>query len=460
MTGFLDDLQNFLKAAREACQFELSRLRSQLAQSWRILTLTGAIVLLGVVAIDPPPPKKIRVASGAIGTAQDKMARRLKDALATSGVDLELIATRGSADSAAMVSAHTNTADLAFVQSIALVQDNLKDVVSLGSLGYEPAWLFYRTDTSGKAYQDLSDLVAKRVGIGGPGSATNLLALKLLSLSNLRDSPNFISMPTSEAVEKLKQGQLDAVFLVDGPDSDFVQELAAISQVRLANFTRADAYLQFLPELEKVNIPEGSLNILFNTPHTAIQTLASTTDMIARDELHPALQYLLLETAKKLYSSETLLTRRGEFPAFKPSNMDESKIATQFYTDGSPFITKYLPFWAAELISRLAISVLPIILAIYPLFKNFSSYRTKRANARINALYQQLKFLENKLDAVRASPIPSAIILELAAIEKQAIELTVPSSVASDYYSLRSAIDLVKSSLAEMPETQVAAELS
>src|SRR4029077_8030462 len=98
-------------------------------------------------------------------------------------------------------------------------------VVSLGSLFYEPVWIFYRTDSLPK-FTALGQLRGKRVNIGARGSGTPGLFMRLLAANQIeRDELQRTLLGDTEAVIALLDGKLDAIVLVSAPEAPYVQML-------------------------------------------------------------------------------------------------------------------------------------------------------------------------------------------------------------------------------------------
>ena len=69
-----------------------------------------------------------------------------------------------------------------------------------------------------------------------------------------------------------------------------------------------------------------------------------------RSDLHPAIEYLLLEAASEIHSEDGVFRTAGQFPAPESIDFPLSRQARQFYKAGSPFLQRHLPFWLAEML--------------------------------------------------------------------------------------------------------------
>ena len=111
----------------------------------------GVAILAFVVAfyfIDPLPPRRISIGCGPPEGANFKSAQVYREILSREGIALELRNTAGSAENLKLLGAESDGVDVAFVQGStkSLVQNT--DLVSLGSLFFEPVWFFYREESA------------------------------------------------------------------------------------------------------------------------------------------------------------------------------------------------------------------------------------------------------------------------------------------------------------------------
>ena len=138
-------------------------------------------------------------------------------------------------------------------------------------------------------------------------------------------------------------------------------------------------------------------DLIRNFPSKDINLLATTTQLLIDDRMHPAIQFLFLEAAKEINGRASFFAERGEFPSFKNSNFPESPVAIHFEEKGAPLLMEYLPFWLAELVNRLFVVFLPFCAFAYPVFLALPSYRRRRIQIRIHRMYGALKKFEGEL---------------------------------------------------------------
>src|SRR4051812_596343 len=136
-----------------------------------LLALLAGAALLWVVL--SAPPRTVTITSGPPGSTFERYAQNYSVELAKHGVTLNILPSGGSLENLARLKNKGSGVDFGFVQG-GLVGDNPPPgLVSLGSVTYQPLWLFYRGTTR---INRLSELAGKRVGIGADGSGVQALA--------------------------------------------------------------------------------------------------------------------------------------------------------------------------------------------------------------------------------------------------------------------------------------------
>ncbi|MBA3625776.1 MAG: C4-dicarboxylate ABC transporter substrate-binding protein, partial [Methylibium sp.] len=134
----------------------LPKFRDTLINTRDLLVTGGPFVLIALAllvlaywALDPTPPKKVTLATGPEQGAYAEFGQRYKAHLQRFGIEVELRPTQGSSENLKLLQDPESNVDFAFVQGGAgRLRRNDEgpppDLVSLGSLFYEPVWLFYR----------------------------------------------------------------------------------------------------------------------------------------------------------------------------------------------------------------------------------------------------------------------------------------------------------------------------
>src|SRR5262245_58751207 len=170
---------------------------------------------------------------------------------------------------------------------------------------------------------------------------------------------NFALTHNTLTGEKLLAGEIDVAFILASSDSPAVRQLLDDERIVLAGYPRADAMVALYPFLHRVVIPRGAGNFAKDRPPTDVVLVATKASLVVRKELHPAIQYLLLNAAVQIHSGPGILRRPNEFPAAETMDIPLSSEALRFYKSGLPFLYDYFPFWMAALIGKLIVLLIP-----------------------------------------------------------------------------------------------------
>src|SRR5262249_38093095 len=123
---------------------------------------------------------------------------------------------------------------------------------------------------------------------------------------------------------------------------------------------------KIVPGLKHVVLWRGLINLSRDIPDSDIDLLASRNRLLVRKDLHPALQYLLLEAMREVHWPAGTFNRLGEFPAEQPNDLPLSPTAEAFYRSGVTFWQRYTSFWLTSLLNRIVFFVIPIVAAFIP----------------------------------------------------------------------------------------------
>jgi hypothetical protein len=93
-------------------------------------------------------------------------------------------------------------------------------------------------------------------------------------------------------------------------------------------------------------LPRGVVDLVRDVPPRDTLLLATTANVIVRDDLHPALASLLLQAMTEVNGKGGFFQRAGEFPAYKDHSFPLSKDAEHYYKSGPPFL-QVLPAFLA-----------------------------------------------------------------------------------------------------------------
>lgn len=451
----------------QALRHTLLSMRDLLATAGPFILLALALLFVAYKVLDPNPPKKVVLATGADQGAYAEFGKRYAAALKQHGITVELRPTAGAAENLALLRDENSGVDLAFVQggadveyaSTADYEAANAGLVSLGSLFHEPVWLFYREESAQRAFgkpqmESLADLAKPgnwKLNIGAPGSGVPNLVKRLLEANRIDTGAlQLVQNPSTPAVVALLAGEIDALVFASAPESPLVQMLLQTPGVRLFDFPQAEAYSRRFPFLSPVMLPRGVVDLARDMPPANIRMIAPTATLVARESLHPALVQLFVQAARQIHGAPGWFQRKGAFPSVENTERPLAAEAERFYRSGPPLLQRYLPFWIANLIDRMWVVMVSIIAILIPLSRVVPPLYEFRVRSRIFRWYGQLRRLE---DAAGERPLPE-LMAELNALEDRAGHISVPLSYADELYALRSHIHMVRKRLqGQAPQT-------
>ncbi len=423
--------------------------------SWRDLASTlGPILLLSALGIwlaihfvRPAPPSVITMTSGTDGSMFRITAEKYRDILARNGITLKILPSEGSLENLKRLNDPSSGVDIGLVQGGLTAAIHVNKIVSLGSVFYEPLAVFYR---SAKPLTRLSQFRGKRLAIGMEGSGTRVLTLSLLDANGIKPggATALLDMEGEAAARALAQHKIDAAFLAgDSATPPIMRGLLRTPGVRLFDFDQAEAYSRRFHYLPPLQLPMGVLDLGKNSPAHTLHLIAPTVELLARDDLHPAISDLLIEAAREVHGGATLLQHAGEFPAPLEHEFPISKDASRYYKSGKSFLYRTLPFWIASLADRTVVLLVPIIVLLLPGLKLVPTLYQWRIKSRIYRWYGALIGLERDALSNATAEKREEMLKRLDNIENGVNQMKVPLTFADQFYVLREHIGFVRERL-------------
>jgi len=468
----------------------LISLRDALISAGPLLVL-ALLLLWGAYAwLAPAPPRKVVLLTGPEQSAYAEFGRQYAAELARYGITVELRATQGATENLRRLRDPQERIDVAFVEggaSDALLKvDEVRGgpaLEALGTLFYEPVWLFYRdgaaqlgqggqaaavarvakpanaarTGDAARAASpvapspspSLTELLQRpglRLNVGARGSGAPNLMRKLLHANRVDiDTLKTSRLGETEAVTGFLGGDLDALVFVSAPESPMVQMLLMTPGVRLFDFAQAEAYSRRLPFLTALTLPRGVVDLAQDVPPDDVRLIATTTVLVARVGTHPALEQLFVQAAHALHGGTGWFAHAGQFPVALSADWPMAAEAQRFYRAGAPLLQRYLPFWLANTIDRMWVVLVSIVAVLIPLTRVVPPLYQFRIRSRIYRWYARLRDIEDGMTAAGADP--AALLAELNALDRRVEKLPVPLSHADELYALRGHIVLVRERL-------------
>ncbi|MBI3372036.1 MAG: ABC transporter substrate-binding protein [Betaproteobacteria bacterium] len=431
-----------------------------------LLVAAGPFVLLALVLLagayfllKPNPPRKVVLATGPEMSDYAEFGVRYQAALKRHHIEVVLRPTEGSSANRRLLHDAKESVDFGFVrggsgESVRAQEDARTGLplVSLGSLFYEPVWLFYRADAEkklpGGKLERLDQLRGWRVNSGGRGSGSTNLLVKLLNANQVdRKELTLGRLDLTAAAIALIEGEIDAAAIVSAPESPILQMFLRTPGIKLYEFAQADAYTRRFGYLSAVVVPRGVADLALDLPPRDLTLLAPTAMLVAREDTHPALMQLFVQAARDIHGGAGWFARTGQFPSGQNTELPLAPEAERYYRNGPPLLQRYLPFWFANLIDRMWVALASIIVILIPVSRVVPPLYNFRIRSRIFRWYRQLRQIEDDLSR-NAAP-PEELLEALNKLDAKAERVKVPLSYTEELYNLRSHIALVRERLAQ-----------
>ena len=425
---------------------------AQLSRSTRIRLAILTALLLGLASwlaatlVNPGPPRTIVLASGPEAGLYHQYAQRYKSLLAEQGIRVDERMTNGAEDNLRLLLDPVSKVDVAFMQGgvAAAIGANVEPLEMLASLYYEPVWMFHHDDFP---VTRINQLKGKRVAMGPIGSGAHALVTTLMIANGIQPSSADIRpIGGNEALRALQKREVDVAFFVGGAASPVIQQAMRDEALELVSLTNTEAYPRRYPYLFRLSLPMGTIDLARNIPDSNIDMIGTKAMLVARDNLHPALISVLFDTMREVHGEQGYFESAGEFPGTTPVDFQVSNSADQHRRFGPTYLYRIMPFWVASLIERMLIIVLPLLVVLVPIANYLPVILRWRVRSRIYRWYGELALLERDI-ATRTAPVPiEQWLQDLDRIEQAVYRIRTPISYASERYTLREHLALVRRS--------------
>lgn len=377
------------------------------------------------------------------GSVNAELVKRYQEILERKGIDLKLVSSAGAVESVVRLRDPKSAISVALIPGGITTEQDSPELVSLGSVFYQPLWVFSRSHLLLQRQMPLRGL---RISVGPEGSSSRAISLRLLGRAGMIDkkSAALLSLTPSESAQKLIHGEIDAAIFLEAWESPAVQQLLSAKSVNLISIPRADAFVALYPYMNKLVLPAGVVDMAKPRPPRDVTLIASKSNLVVRRDLHPAIQYMLLETAVEIHSTPGMLTAAGQFPAPESVDLPLSRYAREFYKTGTPFLLRHLPFGLAVLLAQPLLLLVPFLVILFPVLRVTPTIYDWLERRRIYRLYSELRGLEDELVCGAPSTIRKGVVERLDKLKDQASRLAVPTPFKPLLYGLRLHIDMVR----------------
>ncbi len=427
-------------------------MRRRLSKPLVIVIAWAAIVLASLYVVyrlvDPLPPRHFAIAAGIAGTTYDEFARQYARVLARNGVELEVRNYAGAVEHFDVLRDAASGVEAAITTFGFTEPRDAETLYSLGGISDSAIFIFYR---NAEPITQFAQFRGKRLSIGTPTTALRSLMLEVLKATGaLDDSTRLVDLNYIEAIDALIAGEIDAAMFPLQVDDSLLQRTLAAPGVRLMDVAQAEAVSKTVPGLKHVVLWRGLISLARDIPNSDINLLAVRTRVLVRKDLHPALQYLLLEAMRDVHWGPGPFNRLGEFPAEQPNDLPLSPTAEAFYRSGSTLWQRYTSFWLTSLLNRIVFFVIPVVAMLIPVVgfapRLFRSLFVRRIEQLHHALGNLERDFEHSSDTSRFGEYQT----RLAEIESAVRSLKVARPFEVDLHRLRVHLRMVQEDISRM----------
>src|SRR6266498_191205 len=427
-------------------------MRRRLSKPLVIVIAWAAIVLASLYVVyrlvDPLPPRHFAIAAGIAGTTYDEFARQYARVLVRNGVELEVRNYAGAVEHFDVLRDAASGVEAAITTFGFTEPRDAETLYSLGGISDSAIFILYR---NAEPITQFAQFRGKRLSIGTPTTALRSLMLEVLKATGaLDDSTRLVDLNYIEAIDALIAGEIDAAMFPLQVDDSLLQRTLAAPGVRLMDVAQAEAVSKTVPGLKHVVLWRGLISLARDIPNSDINLLAVRTRVLVRKDLHPALQYLLLEAMRDVHWGPGPFNRLGEFPAEQPNDLPLSPTAEAFYRSGPTFWQRYTSFWLTSLLNRVVFFVIPVVVVLIPVLGFASRLYKWLYVRRLHRLHRALGDLEREL-AHRADAFQSVEYqARIAEIESAMRSLRLPRRFEVELQRLRVHLRMVQEDAVRM----------
>lgn len=401
-----------------------------------VLAAVAAVIVVILILVRPAMPRQILLFTDSQDSAWFALGQRFADDLRRRGLEVDLVATEGTLDNVRRLNETPNAVALAPATVNQWEESDGTDwhLAALGSIGFEPVWLFVRSDTG---IRRLPDLKGRRIITEGEGTTGEHVAQELLQINDLTDEVQLESitgLTAAQFSEQMASESVDAGLICGDADSPLVQAALALDGVEPLSFERAAAYAGLIPGVTQVVAPEGALDLARNIPSEDLQLLATTTCLIAHEDLHPAVVPLLLKTAENVREKRTAFSTDATFPGTQNLTLPLDPAARRYFSQGESGLLNKLPYRANRILSHFGLFVLPLLVVVAAGLKLVPAALQKWFQLRLQGWLKELAAVEKRHAGAHDR---EELMERLNRIDQASAAMFVPRTSSHDYIDFR-----------------------
>ncbi|MEL7032883.1 MAG: TAXI family TRAP transporter solute-binding subunit [Pseudomonadota bacterium] len=410
--------------------------------------LAAVILILLIITmrfVAPPPPMELRFAAGGQDGRYYALAQEYADALAVHGIKVEVLETAGTVENYQLLNA--DEADVALLQGGLATPESLSNLRSLGGMFAEPFWIFSRSDQFSQLVSDFGDLEQVRIAGGAVGSGTRAMTERLQAEWG-GSWQDIVPRSGNDAADALLAGEVEAAVFTASVETSYVQRLLNAPEVRLIGMRRANGLSMRDDALAPLVLFDGVVDMDRDIPAGDVELISAIAQLGVDEDLHPALQSVLLEAAETIHSGGSILNRANAFPDETRTDLPLSEEARRYYRNGPTFLRRYFSFGWANFLERAWVFLIPLLALLIPLVQMAPPVYRWRIRRKIYVWYNDLHDLERRGVDAPDDESRRSVLADIQALQHEVGQVEVPVSYNDELYHLRSHINFVEALIA------------
>jgi len=430
-----------------AIKYELIVIKEVFLEQKLLVTVLFAGLFTCFYLIGHMSSKDINLVADEKGSSWHQISENNRKYVEANGFKYTIRSSGGTLENAKLLNDPSSGVNVAFLIPGALDPEINKSFYSLGSIDYEPVWIFYRKGLGNLS--SLQELAKHRIGVGPTLSGRYVVTDKIFSLNkvDIKNNPNFIPNKLGNQLEDFNAGKLDALIFIGQAYDPNVRQLARNPNFKLFDFEEADAYTKNIPFLQKVVVPSGSFDIAEHIPSKTLSLIAITTSLVVRKDTDPDVQLAILMAVKDAErgSDNLFFAKRNEFPTYMDPLIEISPVAKRFYDFGPPALLNYFAFWTATLIDRFSVLLLAVLTIFFPVKELIGHLKKIRSVIHEHDHYAELIDINRQVTTANLSIEELESILErLNQINEKRANEKIKVGKETRYFSLSETIGMLQ----------------
>lgn len=403
-----------------------------------LVLLVAAALLAAVFLIRPGVPREVTLLTGPEGSTEHEYGLRYADYLRDAGVRTNVVATSGTLENLRRT-LEAGDATIAFLpagaENVLEIPEEELDLVSLGSIYLEPLWLFMRPEAAVTSIEQLDGL---RVVTGQPGTDSwgiLTLMVRAASLTGRIEPVPAASLDIDTLRAAFLDGRIDGLFIAGTPETPLIGTLLHSPLVVAVALRRTEAIVLRAPSLERVRIPAGAVDLARDIPPEDLELVAANVNLVAREDVSPAVVDLLMDAARRIHRERSLLSSAGAFPRPAGVTLPLEGRAERNYTEGPSPLRLVFPFWLATLLDRFLVLIVTALTAAFALLNVLPKLLKLPFTLASIRAYGRLEAVEKR--AAEPGVDRDDLLADLHAIDESTAGMRVPAGDRTAYLELR-----------------------